>query len=293
MSLLNKLKKFNQNVVGINHRNLGFVYPNNKRKYFKLSDDKSVCKAHLKEYDIPTTVTYAIVKSLGEMKDKWEEVSKKHNCIAIKPAKGRGGGGILILQKLNDNEWQSPSGKMYNQELILNHIANIIFGVFSFGSDDKTILEYCIKNHEFFRNIYPIGIPDVRIISLKDKIILGMIRIPTDKSDGKGNLHQGALGVALDIKTGRIGQGFDGNKYISVHPDNEVKFEGLLVPQWDEIIAISKKTAKSLPLKYLGIDIVLDDNLGPLVIEVNVRPGLEIQNVNKIGLMEQLNNQQV
>lgn len=290
MDILNKLREFNQNVVGINQRNLDFVYPNNKRKHFKLSDDKSICKKHLIEHGIPTTTTYAIIESLGEMKSKWEEVSK-HTCLAVKPAKGRGGGGILILTKLEENIWQSPSGKHYNQEQIFNHIANIIFGVYSFGSDDKTIIEYCIKNHNLFHNIYPKGIPDIRIISLRNELVMGMIRIPTNKSDGKGNLHLGALGVAVNINNGRIGQGFDGTKYIPAHPDSEVKFEGLQIPFWDEVISITKKTAKSLPLKYLGLDIVLDDVLGPLIIEVNVRPGLEIQNVNKTGILEQLNNQ--
>jgi alpha-L-glutamate ligase-like protein len=286
-NFIKKIEQFKENVVGINHRNLGFIYPNNQRKHFKLSDDKSICKEHLHQHDIPTTPTYVIIESLGELEEKWLEASK-HDTIAVKPAKGRGGGGILILKKTAEGSWKTPSGRTYNESSIFSHLANIVFGVYSFGTEDKAIIEYCINNHELFQSIYPNGIPDIRIIAYQDQLIMGMIRIPTDKSDGKGNLHQGALGVALDITTGIIGKGFDGKNHISTHPDSGVNFEGLQIPYWIKILDIATRAAKSLPLKYLGLDIVIDFDLGPLIIEVNARPGLEIQNVNQIGLLKRI-----
>lgn len=39
-------------------------------------------------------------------------------------------------------------------------------------------------------------------------------------------------------------------------------------------------------LNYLGVDVVLDEERGPLVMEVNARPGLEIQNVSGFGLAD-------
>jgi len=36
------------------------------------------------------------------------------------------------------------------------------------------------------------------------------------------------------------------------------------------------------------MDLVVDATRGPLVLEINVRPGLEIQNVNRIGLRGRL-----
>ncbi|MDH5475961.1 MAG: hypothetical protein OEX22_09750 [Cyclobacteriaceae bacterium] len=282
-----KIARFNKNVIGINQRNLGFIYPNNERKHFSLSDDKSICKEHLHKHDIATTPTYVIIESLGGMQEKWIEASK-YDTIAIKPAKGRGGGGILILTKIDESSWRTPSGKIHTQASIFSHLANIVFGVYSFGTQDKAIIEYCIVNHELFQNIYPNGIPDIRIIAYQDQLIMGMIRIPTDESDGKGNLHQGAIGVAVDLDKGVIGKGFTGEEYISSHPDSGVKFEGLQIPYWDDILAIALRAAKSLPLKYLGLDIVIDQNLGPLIIEVNARPGIEIQNVNQMGILERI-----
>ncbi len=37
-------------------------------------------------------------------------------------------------------------------------------------------------------------------------------------------------------------------------------------------------------LNYLGADIVVDQSQGPLLLEVNARPGLQIQNVTGTGL---------
>ena len=46
----------------------------------------------------------------------------------------------------------------------------------------------------------------------------------------------------------------------------------------------SEKISRQSPLGYLGVDLVVDAKLGPQVLEINVRPGLEIQNVNAMGL---------
>ena len=41
-------------------------------------------------------------------------------------------------------------------------------------------------------------------------------------------------------------------------------------------------------LGYLGVDVVLDREFGPLVLELNARPGLSIQLANRRGLLPAL-----
>jgi hypothetical protein len=41
-------------------------------------------------------------------------------------------------------------------------------------------------------------------------------------------------------------------------------------------------------IKFLGCDVVLDETSGPLLLEINIRPGLEIQNVNLAPLRTRL-----
>ncbi|MEM7393358.1 MAG: tetratricopeptide repeat protein, partial [Verrucomicrobiota bacterium] len=50
------------------------------------------------------------------------------------------------------------------------------------------------------------------------------------------------------------------------------------------ILPIAKKIAESFPLRFHGLDIMVDRNKGPQVVEVNARPGLAIQLANGRGL---------
>ncbi len=289
---LRKIFSIDHLVAGVNLRNRALIYAYNNRKDYILADDKIETKVFLEKAGIPVPETYAIMEHVGNIQQKWGKMNR-YDSLAIKPAKGKGGGGIIVLFKDDNNNWASPSGKKMNTYEIKRHIANILFGVYSFGNSDRAIIEYCIQTPDFFTNIYPDGVPDIRLITLKGEIIAAMLRIPTNESDGKGNLHQGALGVAVDIETGILGQAYNYKTYLDYHPDTNAQIKGLKVPYWDKIIDITKKIAKISPLKYIGIDIVIDKKVGPLVMELNVRPGIEIQNVGKHGLLELINKKNI
>lgn len=270
--------------IGMNERNALLIYPNNKRKHYKLADDKVLSKEILHKHDIPCSKTYAVVEHIGDIVSSWKSI-QKYEKIAIKPANGSGGGGIKILKKNDKGKWTS-SGHIVNEKSIFLHMASIIMGRYSLSSNDRVLIEECIEAHPFFYEIYPQGVPDFRVILLNGTPINAMLRVPTDKSDGKANLHQGGLGIGVDMETGKLMQGYDGKKYYNNHPDNNNVILGKNIPHWDKIMEISKKTAIHFPLNYLGVDIVMDKDLGPLIMEVNVRPGLGIQLANKKGMKD-------
>ncbi|HAN17438.1 MAG TPA: alpha-L-glutamate ligase-like protein [Bacteroidales bacterium] len=291
IEMIKRIKEFldlENRVVGINARNRQLIYPNNPRKDFPLANDKSLTKKFLEELNIPIPPTYAIISEVGRIEETWKQMTQ-YNALAIKPANGKGGGGIIVLKQI-ENEWYSFSGRHYSYNKIIRHIANILFGIYSFGSKDTVIIEYCIQPPEFFTAIYQKGVPDVRIINYQGIPILAMMRYPTNQSDGKANLHQGAIGIAVDIKTGILGMGYNYKGYISRHPDTDFVFEGLTVPYWQKMLDISILVSKHFPLKYNGIDIVVDKDMGPVIMELNARPGIEIQNVTQKGLKEIIEN---
>lgn len=277
-------------ILGINARNLHFVYPKNPRKYFPLADDKILCKQVLHEQNISCPVTYATIERIGDISVVWNIV-RNHNELAIKPANGSGGGGILILKKDQNQQWRKGK-ELISEPAIFAHLARIIMGMFSFGSKDQVLIEKCINAHTFFNEIYPLGVPDFRVILLHDQPVMSMLRMPTDQSDGKANLHQGGLGIGVDMEQGKLTFVYDGNCYHEVHPDNNNMVSGKKIPQWEAILDLAIQTSKAFPLNYLGVDIVLDEKEGPMVLEINVRPGLGIQLANKTGLkniLEQIN----
>jgi alpha-L-glutamate ligase-like protein len=146
------------------------------------------------------------------------------------------------------------------------------------------MVEYRVHQHTVFDKIFSNGVADIRIIVYHHIPRIAMVRIPTYKSKGKANLHQGAIGVGIDLGTGVMQEGYDGKSYFIAHPDTKVVFKMTPIPYWKEVLKISTEASKVIPLKYIGIDIVIDNEKGPLVMEINARPGLEIQNVNCQGL---------
>jgi len=285
---LQTILKAQERVMGINRRNISYVYPLNPRVEQKLANDKALSKTIMEEHGIPVPRTYAIIEHLWELDSKLEKIESLENFV-VKPSMGSGGNGILILEK-SGKGWITPDGKSYQLERLRLHIAAILYGAYSHDHADKAILEERLAPHQFLKKIYDTGIPDIRVIVHRDIPVMAMLRVPTLRSKGKANLHQGALGIGVDLESGRLGYGIHKKKKIQVHPDSGTLFSGLMIPEWNRLLTISRQTASIIPLKYLGVDIILDEQHGPLVIEINARPGLQIQNSNSMGLLEVLEN---
>jgi len=290
MNLIKRIKAIHQSVIGLNERNLGLIYPNNKRKNYKYADDKHLAKQLLHKYAISCPETYATIESIGQIESIWVQMNSR-TSLAIKPAKGAGGKGIMILKKEGE-KWYSQGNHITDEEVMI-HLANIIFGIYSFGDGDIALIEECIYPHELFHEIYPAGVPDIRVILLKELPLMAMLRMPTAESGGKANLHQGGLGIGVDISTGRLKKAYNGKRHLAEHPDTSKKITGIQLPHWAEIIEMSKKAASVFPLDYLGVDLVIDKLKGPMIMELNVRPGLGIQLANQEGLKEALIRNQI
>ena len=273
-------------VIGLNRRNIEFIYPHNRREHYILADDKVKAKMLLHENDIACAKTYAVIERISDIRSCWAKL-QHHTALVVKPAKGCGGGGIKILRKNKLGRWQS-SGKPLSDEQVFQHVTSIISGLFSMASNDVCLIEECIVPHPFFAEIYDEGVPDFRIITLKGKPLMAMLRMPTSRSDGKANLHQKGVGIGVDMKNGTLTQVFDGRAYSDHHPDNDNSVNGKRIPFWYTMLHLARKTAEAFPLEYLGIDLVIDKIKGPQIMEVNVRPGLGIQLVNKQGLQSTL-----
>lgn len=281
MHHLKRMIALQDTVMGINERNLRLVYPLNPREHFHLADDKVTTKRILEEHGIPVARQLLVIERIGDIDTQWREMPRVPCCV--KPARGSGGGGILVMDPGEGATWLKGR-KAVAPAVIRRHLGNILFGVFSFGSDDVVLVEEKIVPHHFFTDIYPAGVADLRVIVKEGETLMAMLRIPTDKSDGRANLHQGAVGVGVDLETGQLTEGYDGKRYHRVHPDSKRTLGGLSLPFWQTTRDICQRVFDAFPLDYLGIDIAYDESRGPLVLEINVRPGLQIQNVNRTGL---------
>ena len=272
-------------IMGINRRNLEMIYRHNPRAGFPVVDDKILTKEALGRAGVPVPRTLRIVDSFLGARRAVEELARESSFV-VKPARGSGGGGVLIAESHPQGGWSTPSGRRLDGEQLLQHLADILFGVYSLGrADDRALVEQRVVPHPFFRRIYSRGIADIRVILLKGQPVMSMMRIPTDASDGKANLHQGAMGVRVNLADGRTGQGVYRGQPVSRHPDTDAPVSDQVLPFWRELLAHARAAAQAMPLKYVGVDLVIDAGLGPLMLEVNARPGLQIQVINDAGLV--------
>lgn len=288
MRLLDRLRRHRgDDVMGMNRRNLGFILPRNPRHMFPIADDKLLAKATLVAAGVPMPETLATFQYFHQL-DGVEDVLAPFDECVIKPARGSGGRGILVMARDEDGGWRSAGGRPLTAAQIRRHIGDIVFGVYTLDRPDVAIVERRLHPHPFFARLYPGALSDIRVIVVDRIPVLAMIRVPTDASDGKANLHQGGLGLGLDLQTGEVMRSWLHGQPVTAHPDTGAQTNGVTVPHWAEVVDCARRVGEAVELRYLGVDLVLSRDGQPMVLEINVRPGLEIQNVTGVALRAHL-----
>ncbi len=272
-------------VFGINRRNLALVYPNNARRHYPLADDKLLSKERFAAAGVPVPETLAVCEGLYAVPGAVEALRGRSRFV-VKPASGSGGGGILVVGVWDEAAscWHRAGGAPLTPLQLGRHLADVVFGVHSNQLEDRAFVERRVEPHPFFSDLWADGLCDVRVITLRGAPVMSMIRVPTAESGGRANLHQGGLGIAVDLASGRTTRALHRGRAVDRHPETGAPLLELQVPAWAEVVEVARRASRAVPLGYLGVDVVLDRESGPLVLEINARPGLEIQNVTGQGL---------
>ncbi len=289
MNLLQVNRKLRQiGMVGIGQRNAEFVLMYNPRRFYPRVDDKLITKKMALAAGLPVPDLFAVVREEHEIGELHAKLEGREQFV-VKPAHGSGGDGILVITGRRGTKYRRSNGQLMPREEFDHHLSNMLSGLFSLGGQpDHALVEYCVQFDPIFDNVSYKGVPDIRIIVFLGYPVMAMIRLPTRLSDGKANLHQGAIGVGIDLPTGITRRGVWGRELVREHPDTEHTIVGLAIPHWDELLMIGAKACELSGLGYVGVDIVLDRDRGPLVLELNARPGLAIQMANGNGLLHRL-----
>lgn len=278
-------------VLGLNERNADYIARLNPRRLYPLVDDKVLTKRLALQSGMAVPDLYGVIANQGEVRT-FPEIVRERESFVIKPARGSGGDGIIVVtgrSKRKRDSFRLSSGMLVSEGEILHHISNTVSGQYSLsGSRDAALIEYCVHFDPTFAEVSYQGVPDIRVIVYRGYPIMAMVRLPTRASDGKANLHQGAVGAGVDISSGTTLTGVLGNDLIDEHPDTGALIAGLEIPMWDFILESSARGYDVTGLGYLGVDMVIDAERGPLMLEMNARPGLNIQIANCAGLSQRI-----
>ena len=272
-------------VLGINRRNIHVLTRLNPKPLYALVDDKLAAKEICRGLGIDVPQTYAVLERFPDIRRLARCIGDRQEFV-IKPARGAAGRGILVVRGREGNVLVLAGGRRMGQEEVRYHLAMILSGAFSKGGrPDRVIIEERIASHPALRDLAGGGAADLRIILLLGRAVMAMLRVPTQGSSGRANLHQDALGIGVDLATGRTRGGVWRDRAISIHPDTGKSFSGMAVPCWNQAQAVAERFASSVSLGYLGVDLMLDANRGPVMLEANGRAGLAIQIANRRGLL--------
>jgi alpha-L-glutamate ligase-like protein len=275
-------------VLGLNARSARYMLLCNDRRNFPLVDDKLRTKRLFLEHGVPVPPLYFVIHSPGEVR-RLDERLADHRSFVIKPARGSGGRGVLVITDRQPAGWVTATGTVLSGEDVRYYVDDILSGLYSLsGLADHALVEYRVECDPVFAPVSFRGVPDIRIIVYRKYPVMAMLRLPTRRSGGRANLHQGAIGAGMDLAGGRTVHAVDGTCPIVKHPDTGESVIGLAVPRWNDMLLIATRIADLVPLGYIGVDIVLDAQHGPMVLELNARPGLAIQMANDAGLQTRL-----
>lgn len=288
-----KIKQYHQFLTK-NERNRVYLRKNTAKDR-AVADSKFRTKKILEKAGVNVPKLFVRFRNQEQVENyDWESLESN---FVIKPVSGYGGEGIIIVRrKIKGKDlWQRMEGKTISLEEIKLHCLEILAGRYSLhGTADSVIVEERIKIHPLFLALTKTGTPDIRVIVFNRVPVMAMFRIPTEKSGGKANLQQGAYGLGIDLATGITtfgveGKGQEVRKIYDFGKKKLIKVNGIKIPFWREILETAVKCQRAIPgLGFMGVDVVLDKEEGPKVLEVNARPGLSIQICNKAGLKRRI-----
>lgn len=286
MSFVGRLRA--AGVLGMNRRNAVFTLRWNQRRFYPRVDDKLETKRLLREAGIPTAPVLAVARVHSQVRAMLAELDA-YSSFVIKPAHGAMGNGILVVLERDGDWFRRPGGQWIDRRALFYHSASIISGAYALGGQpDVAFAEERLEVHPELAAISMEGVPDVRVIVYRGVPVMSMTRLPTRRSRGRANLHQGAVGAGIEIDTGLTNYAVLDGKPVPLHPDTQEAVIGRPIPQFARALEIAVRASDQTELGYVGADVVVDAHHGPLILELNARPGLAIQVANRMGLVPRL-----
>jgi alpha-L-glutamate ligase-like protein len=276
-------------ILGINRRNAACILDHNPRTLFPLVDDKLRMQVLCRRIRVPTPAVYACI-DYHSMLRLFPRLLSDRADFVIKPNHGSAGRGVLVLFGREGDAYRRHNGERLRVEQVRQHLSDILSGMYSLGGrPDQAIFQQRVRLHADFAAVAYQGIPDIRVVLYRNEPAMAMLRLPTKASNGRANLHQGGIGAGIDLASGFTHHAVQRNRMVECHPDTGVPVIGMRVPYWPRVLEMAQRVSQAVGLGYLGVDIVVDEVEGPMLLEANARPGLAIQIANGRGLLPRLN----
>ncbi len=189
------------------------------------------------------------------------------DSLILKPTIAQGGSGIILLEKKTlENQIEIHAHTILNQSYIHQQV---------------------IVQHPEINKIHPNCINTLRIETYIDNekkahILSAVMRFGID-NNFVDNINLGGFYISVNSDTGQL-QGIGrqifsyGIEIFTKHPNSNVQLEGIEIPFFKDACELVKKAANYLPNRIIGWDVAIS-NMGPVLIEGNHNPGMDITDI--------------
>ena len=221
-------------------------------------------------------------KNIMHDEDYLLNLLKEKSILALKPSRGQGGHGFVMLRYIAEED------KIYAND---KELTEKDFNTFKETLDGYIVTEY-VKQHKSLDAVWKDSVCTLRVVALnhsddkfsggKSEVIAAYARFGTSISSGASNLSSGGVAVSFDFNTGLFGKEFfmypkfspNGEFKFPYHPDTKVSLFGNELPHWDIVRDVTLSVCDYLSsLEYFGFDIMVTDG-GVKICEINTLPAL-------------------
>lgn len=241
----------------------------NDRPSAERMEDKLVFHASMVGRGLPVPELLA-VHCAGEPLTDIPELLAFHGGAVLKPALGRKGEGVVVVDSVNGNEVAAISGERMRLSEALERSR---MG----GHDGRVLVQQRLRQHRDLNRYAPQPTSTVRVFTLLPEsgqgIVVGAFLRLGRAGAMTDNVSQGGVAVRVHTDTGILGDGIIVSdrplQRMQSHPDSRTQFSGSMLPYWPEVMELCHKAASVFTdVRFIGWDIMVTDG-GPCLIEAN------------------------
>ena len=256
-----------------------------QRGLSSIVNDKAAFADHFSRHGIPAVPTLAVFHSGSMFSDYPPEDFRTD--LFVKPVVGKGGRGGQRWDYCGPDEYRSSQGVLLGRQQL--------FERWIYKSVRKPLLvQPRVLNHPDLCGLNNGALSTVRVLTCLDEenqpeLIGAIMRMAIGKNMVVDNAHAGGIAAAVDVQSGALGPATDLGMssrlgWLEFHPTTGARIEGVTLPHWQSLRSLVAQAHSTVPgAVVLGWDVAITPT-GPLLIEANVGPGLEImQRANRQG----------
>jgi hypothetical protein len=205
-----------------------------------------------------------------------------HGCV-FKPDRSTWGLGVLVFKSCDNGTLEHVNGKRFDVNT-LEAVLREYGGGF--------LVQERLENHPDLAALELPSLATLRVLTYGTgddiRVARAALKLPVGRL-GVDNYHAGGLAAPVDLESGRIGAGSasSGIQWFSAHPETGRRFEGLVVPEWNDVLTQARAAARSMPdFRSIGWDVAITPN-GARIVEGNSIWGTHVvQRPHQAGMWE-------